>query len=82
MFLNVEQDVNLAWQSCSGLANSKIIAQKNVKNPGKSCFAVRKEWVNVSLRIFTHFAASSALTGYIYIRARHFRFFYIFTNKK
>ena len=44
MFLYVEQDVNLAYQSCSGLKNFKI-ALKNVKNPGKSCFAVRKEWV-------------------------------------
>ena len=42
MFLYVEQDVNLAWQSCSGLKNLKI-AEKNVKkNPGKSCFAVGK----------------------------------------
>ena len=45
MFLYVDQDVNLAWQSCSGLKNVKI-AEKNVKNPGKSCFEVRKEWVN------------------------------------
>ena len=29
---------------CSGLRNLKI-ALKNVKNPGKRCFAVRKEWV-------------------------------------
>ena len=28
------------------LKNLKI-AQKNVKNPRKSCFAVRKEWVNI-----------------------------------
>ena len=42
MFLYVEQDVN----SCSGLENLKI-AEKNVKNPGKSCFAARKEWVNI-----------------------------------
>ena len=28
----------------SGLKNKKR-AWKNVKNPGKSCFAVRKEWV-------------------------------------
>ena len=40
-FLYVEQDVNLAWQSCSGLENSKI-AEKNVKNPEKRCFAARE----------------------------------------
>ena len=30
------------------------IAQKNVKNPGKSCFAVRKEWVNKLNTDHTH----------------------------
>ena len=45
MFLYVEQGVNLALQLCSGLENLKI-ASKNLKNPGKSCFADRKEWVN------------------------------------
>ena len=45
MFLYAEQDVNLAQQSCLRLKNFKI-AQKNVENPGKSCFAVGKEWVN------------------------------------
>ena len=45
MFLYVEQDVNLAWQSCSGHKHFKIVS-KNVKNLGKSCFAVRKERIN------------------------------------
>ena len=45
MLLYVEQDVILAWQSCSGLKNYKNDIG-NVNNPGKSCFAVRKEWVN------------------------------------
>ena len=44
MFLYVEQYVNLAQQSCSGHENLKI-SEKNVKNPGKSCLALRKEWV-------------------------------------
>ena len=44
MFLYVEQDVNLAKQSCSGLKNLKI-AKNNVKSLGKSCFAVGKEWL-------------------------------------
>ena len=34
MFLHAEQDVNWAWQSCSGLKNVKI-AEKNVKKSGK-----------------------------------------------
>ena len=45
MFFYVEQDVNLAKQSCSGLEKLKM-ALKIVKNPGKSCLAVGKEWVN------------------------------------
>ena len=44
MFLYVEQDVNFAYQSCSGLKNKKI-ANKNGKKSRKRCFAVRKEWV-------------------------------------
>ena len=44
MSLYVEQDVNLAKQSCSGLKNVKI-KEKCKKNPGKNCLAVRIEWV-------------------------------------
>ena len=39
MFLYVEQDVNVQ------VLKFKKIAQKNFINEGKSCFAVRKEWV-------------------------------------
>ena len=53
MFLYVEQDVNLAQQSSSGLKNFKI-ALKNVKNSGKRCFAVRKEWAKNFPKIFSH----------------------------
>ena len=44
MFLYVEQYVKLTYQSCSGLKNVKI-EKKNVKNLGKSCFAVWMAWV-------------------------------------
>ena len=37
MFLYVEQDVNLAQQSCSGLKNFKP-AEKNVTKSGKKMF--------------------------------------------
>ena len=37
MFLYVEQDMNLAQQSCSGLKNEKI-AQKKRKKSGKKLF--------------------------------------------
>ena len=47
MLLYVEQDVNL--ESCSGLENLNM-AGKNVKNQGKGCFAVRKEWVKERVR--------------------------------
>ena len=43
VFLYVEQDVNLAWQLCSGLENVKNSIEK-CKNLGKNCFAVRNEW--------------------------------------
>ena len=44
MFIYVEQDLNLAQQSCSSLEKVKI-AEENVKNQGKSYFSVRKERV-------------------------------------
>ena len=45
MFLDVKQDVKLAYQSCSGLKKFKNSIKK-CKNLEKSCFAVRKEWAN------------------------------------
>ena len=63
MFLYVEQDVNLAKQLCSGLENLKI-AWKKVKNLGKRCLAVRKEWVNCRAGHFRYFLIFSIIKNY------------------
>ena len=51
MFLYVEQDVNLAQQSCSGLKNVKNSIQKNVKNTGKRCLQSGRNGLKCALKI-------------------------------